>query len=359
MWRGYTARWGIGIGIGRIRSLRRWMQGIALAGGTLTLVQCASTADGPGGGGSSLAPAALLATIPVGRGPTYLAQAPDGSRVYAASDGTLSVIETAGNTVMAKLPVGANPTGIAVTPDGAHLLLTNLFSVRVTVLQTATNTFSPPIDLFGERFTGGFGRIAVLPDSTVAWVANQDNEVLAIVRTDGSAVHSRDIDMRPVDIAFSPDGRSAYVAGCRQQCVPGTVEIISTPQRLTEGYINVGPSPYRIMMAPDGAHFYTTNLGDASLSVVDVATRSTVASVHIGVEPTGLAVARDGSMIYVSSQDLGTVTAVDAATYTVRNTLRVGDQARDVVVTPDGRRLYVSTRDAVLAIEAGAVTGGS
>jgi YVTN family beta-propeller protein len=334
-----------------VRNCAQWM---ALASIALLMADCASVGTAPG---SAAPPAAVLATIPVGKGPTYLAMAPDGSRVYAASDGSLAVIETAGNTVMAKLSIDANPTGIAVTPDGKRLLITNLFSVRLTVLDTAANTIGTPITLFGERFTGGFGRIAVLPDGSAAWVANQDNQVLAIVPLGGAGAVSRDIDMRPVDIAFSPDGRLAYVAGCRYECVPGTVEIISTTQGFTQGYIDVGPSPYRIAMAPDGAHFYTTNLGDSSLSVVDAPSRSAVATVHVGVEPTGLAVARDGSAVYVASQDLGTVTAIDATTYAVRNTLRVGERAREVVVTPDGRRLYVSTREAVLAIETRAFMG--
>jgi len=193
----------------------------------------------------------------------------------------------------------------------------------------------------------------------MAWIANQDNEVLAILHTDGSNATSRDIDMRPVDIAFSPDGSLAYVAGCRYQCVPGTVEVIDSARRTTQAYLDVGPSPYRIAMAPDGAHFYTTNLAAASLSVVDVRTHAVTATVHVGVEPTGLAVTRDGTRVYVVSQDAGTLTIIDTATNTARQTLRVGNQAREVVVTPDGRRLYVSTLNSVLVLDAGALTGGS
>ena len=306
-----------------------------------------------------MAPSALLATIPVGRGPTCLAMAPDGSRVYAASDGSLTIIGTSSNTVLATRSIGPNPTGIAVTPNGARVLITNLFADNVTVLDTATNAIAAPISLFGERFTGGFGRIAMLPNSPMAWIANQDNEVLAILHTDGSNATSRDIDMRPVDIAFSPDGSLAYVAGCRYQCVPGTVELIDRARRTTQAYLDVGPSPYRIAMAPDGAHFYTTNLAAASLSVVDVRTHAVTATVHVGVEPTGLAVTRDGTRVYVVSQDAGTLTIIDTATNTARQTLRVGSQAREVVVTPDGRRLYVSTLNSVLVLDAGALTGGS
>src|SRR5262249_1227089 len=46
---------------------------------------------------------ALLATIPVGTAPTFLAIAPDGRRLYAASNGTLSVIDTAANSQVVRL----------------------------------------------------------------------------------------------------------------------------------------------------------------------------------------------------------------------------------------------------------------
>src|SRR5260221_1961069 len=125
-----------------IPSLRkRWLLTVSIA---LSVVDCASLGNAPGGG-SAVPPAALVATIPVGRGPVYLAMAPDGAHVYSASDGTLSVIETAGNTVIAKLTIESNPFGIVLTPNARRAFVTSLFSLRITVLETATNTLGTPI----------------------------------------------------------------------------------------------------------------------------------------------------------------------------------------------------------------------
>src|SRR5215813_91171 len=49
------------------------------------------------------------------------------SRAYVTNgaDNTVSVIDTGANSVVATTPVGAGPTGVAVTPDGTRVYVTN------------------------------------------------------------------------------------------------------------------------------------------------------------------------------------------------------------------------------------------
>jgi YVTN family beta-propeller protein len=62
---------------------------------------------------------------------------------YVANNGfasnSVSVIDTATNTVMATVPVGSLPNEVAVTPDGKHAYVTNFSSNNVSVIATATN----------------------------------------------------------------------------------------------------------------------------------------------------------------------------------------------------------------------------
>ena len=60
----------------------------------------------------------VVATIPVGPFPEAVAITPDGTRAYVAdaSSNGVSVIDTTTNTVVAGIPVGRNPYGIAITP---------------------------------------------------------------------------------------------------------------------------------------------------------------------------------------------------------------------------------------------------
>jgi YVTN family beta-propeller protein len=56
-----------------------------------------------------------------------VAVSPDGRHAYIADrgSGSVSVVETGGNTVTATVPVGTDPTGVAVSPDGRHAYITN------------------------------------------------------------------------------------------------------------------------------------------------------------------------------------------------------------------------------------------
>ncbi len=62
--------------------------------------------------------------------------------VANVNSSSVSVIDTATNTVVATIPVGLFPFGVAVTPDGKHVYVTNNNggSGNVSVIATATNT---------------------------------------------------------------------------------------------------------------------------------------------------------------------------------------------------------------------------
>src|SRR5215510_4175093 len=66
----------------------------------------------------------IVANVPVGGAPRWVAVTPDGTRAYVTNLGALSVIDTTTNTVVANVPVGGNPSGVAITPDGTRAYVT-------------------------------------------------------------------------------------------------------------------------------------------------------------------------------------------------------------------------------------------
>jgi DNA-binding beta-propeller fold protein YncE len=303
------------------------------------------------------APGAIVASIAVGAPPTYLAISPDGANVYAASDGLLSVIRTADNSVIATLPINPSPTGLAVSPDGAHAYVTNLFSVTLSVLDTASNTLGPAVTMFLQRVRGGFGRMAVAPDGRTIYVANTSNRAFGVLDLAGGASNVLTPTVAPVDVAITPDGKTVYYAGCKSICTPGFVQVFDTGTHIFKQAIAIDGNPYRIALSPDATRAYTANLTGPSLSVVDLASGRLTTNLPVPVQPTGLAVTRDGSLIYVASQTAGTLTVIDAASLAARASAAIA-QAREVVVSPDGRRAYVSSGDRVVVVDTRALLAG-
>ena len=54
--------------------------------------------------------------------------------------GTVSVVDTATNTVVKTIDVGLHPCGMALSPSGDRLYVTNANSDTVSVISTATDT---------------------------------------------------------------------------------------------------------------------------------------------------------------------------------------------------------------------------
>jgi YVTN family beta-propeller protein len=80
----------------------------------------------------------VTATIPVAT-PGRMAVSPDGSLLYVTNvgsnpSGSVSLIDTATNTVITTVPVGNFPTFVAVSPDGTHLYVVNSFGDTVSVI---------------------------------------------------------------------------------------------------------------------------------------------------------------------------------------------------------------------------------
>ena len=96
----------------------------------------------------------LLAEIPVGREPRFVALAPNDSRAYVtnAVDGTLSVIDLTANTPVAlgsAYDVGVEPRGIAVTPNGTYAFIAGNTTGDVAVVRLSN------YEVVGRVHTGG------------------------------------------------------------------------------------------------------------------------------------------------------------------------------------------------------------
>ena len=143
----------------------------------------------------------------------------------------------------------------------------------------------------------------------------------------------------PINVAFSPDGRHAYVVSTAQD----TVSVIDTATYAVTAQIEVGEDPSVVAPTPDGTRAYTSNWGDDTVSVIDTDPVSpthhqVTKTIAVGHHPNGLAVGLDGTAAYVANNDDGTVCVIDthpaSPTYhQVTATIPVGSVPNGVAVS--------------------------
>ena len=299
----------------------------------------------------------IKATVNVGDQPYGVAVSPNGTKVYVTSRlfldvtdswegdtveiGTVSVIDTATNNVTASVNVGVGPQGVAVSPDGTKVYVTNEGSdtgaiSTVSVIDTATNTVTATVNV-GIRPRG----IAVTPDGTKVYVMNYGSNNISIIDTANDTVTATVNAENPWGIAISPDRTKVYVTNNGEN-----VSVIDTATNTVTGTVSVGGLLDGVAVSPDGTKVYVTNgwykgddgpyyaLDIGTVSVIDTATNTITATVGVGSIPSGVAVSPDGTKVYVTNFGSENVSVIDAATNTVTASVNVGSMPIGVAVTP-------------------------
>lgn len=131
---------------------------------------------------------------------TYVSLSADGRQLYVAcnASGTLQVWETEGFRLQAEVEVGAGAYNAEPTPDGRMVVVTNKKDQSVSLVDLATH------------------------------------REVARVRTTKPVVHG---------IAFSPDGRTAYISAESVGSDPGSVDVLDLASRRITGTVPVRAQP--------------------------------------------------------------------------------------------------------------------
>lgn len=166
----------------------------------------------------------------------------------------------------------------------------------------------------------------------------------------------------PVEMAFSPDGQTAWVSNysmfgenfgpegtdvCRPEDDIGTsfVYRIDVSRLEIVDVVEVGAVPKYVAATPDGSKVLVTNWCSWDLSVVDTETNEEIARVPLdGAYPRGIEVSPDSSTAYVALMGSDRIATVDLESGSVidRDWARPGDGPRHLVLSPDGDHLYVA-----------------
>ncbi len=219
----------------------------------------------------------VVASIPATNGPSGVAIAPDGSKVYVSTfDGTIIVIDPATNSILSETQVGTMLGGLSFLPDGSELYVVDQGSIlvidpaTVAVLRRLDWPYSTPLD------------IKVHPAGRKAYIFNDRNAgymfasiVDAPITADFPSLDNVDFGR---DIAFTPDGtRTVIVTGvddggcCHagQTTVQYSVLDTVSNERLVHGFVESGGLG-GVDTAPDNQTAYMTNPGAKTPTGADI-----------------------------------------------------------------------------------------
>ena len=166
----------------------------------------------------------------------------------------------------------------------------------------------------------------------------------------------------PVEAAFSPDGKYAYVSNYAiygEGWDPSAVDTcqgkdrdqsfvyrVDTSTFAIDQVIQVGAVPKYLAVTPDNKYVVVSNFCSLDVSIIDVVTNKEVKRIDVGLHPRGIAVTNDSSTAYVTVMGGGIIAAINLNNYSIRTINSAGYTPRHLVLSPDNSVLYITNNKA-------------
>lgn len=230
-----------------------------------------------------------------------------------------------------------------VSAVGPFAYITNSEDGTVSVIDTASNTVSPvPIKVCCDPYG-----VAVASRKQRVYVTHPSSDKVSVIDisiTPSVVIDSITVKGAPRGIIITPDEKKIYVTSTGVGPF-GNVSVIDTETNAVMNHISidqVGSAPWGIVATPHGEKIYVTNSGSDTVAVIDTSIDKIIATVPVGSRPIGIAVSPDGKNVYVTNNLSRNVSVINTETDTVKaNPIAVGEGPYGVTVTLDGKKVYV------------------
>lgn len=174
--------------------------------------------------------------VNVGDYPEYIGVTKDGSKIFTTNlgdEGSITVLKNDGfeSKVIKEMASGIDPHGWALSPDGNSIVITNLGSNFIYLLDAETFEEINHID------TGAATEFAVFKNDTELWVTNIGAHYISIIDVGQNKIIGQiTVGETPHGISFSTDKTLAFVPLYK----PGELVIIDVEKRKVVKKIKVG-----------------------------------------------------------------------------------------------------------------------
>lgn len=232
---------------------------------------------------------------------------------------------------------GRAPKQVAFAPDGKELWVTLLGGDGVAVHNAVSGAKLAGIRL-GRH--GGAVEVIFTRDGKTAYVSQMETHTVWQVDVASRRVR-RSLDVKGVwtkVLALSPDERTLYAANW----ISHDVSVIDLPSWRVRKVIPTVHTPRGLYPAPDGRTLYVAGYENGELARLDLRTGKQTTLLRTGGAMRHLV--GDGRRLYASDMGTASVYVVDLASGKARRLAKVDDHPNTIDLSPDGRVLFVSCR---------------
>jgi len=299
---------------------------------------------------------AVTATIGVHSSPFFIDVSPDGKRAYVPNSGSnsVSVLDLDKRREIAVAAAGEGPGVARVAPDNRSLVVSNRIAGSVSIY-SITASATHPLQ-FRATFPGcpGATDIAILPDSTKAFIAcSGGHQVMDIWlaadstswndKNDPSLQHDHllcflDVGKTPTHLALKPDGGEIFSTNFDSD----TISEIDTGNNTVLGTDAIGNHPSRAVASgwskqsviPDD-DLWVSDFGADATSLYSIDDGRVVSAVRTGSRPDALAFSADEHILLVAnygSSDASVIRMIGKDGPSLVTLLPAGMQPNDIVV---------------------------
>jgi YVTN family beta-propeller protein len=281
------------------------------------------------------------------------AQAAQAFNAYVTDEGmgTVTPFNTVTGALGTPISPGTLPLDPVITPDGRTLLVGSAGIPTVSLIDTATNTVraTVPISFTDPQSVD----IAITPDGSTAYTFGPNRSLLPIDIATGTAGAPIPFAPGPNDnqscLAITPNGRTAVISTFSSIVQVDLATLTSSTP------IPLGGSPCRrIAITPDSTTAFASETNFHQVLPINLISNTLGSPISV-TAPIDLTMTKDGKTVYVlgvtpnsSNPNVSDieVTPLDVATHTLGTPIIVLSTplavANSIALTPDGMTAYVT-----------------
>ncbi len=270
-------------------------------------------------------------------------------------ESTVSIVDLTTAGILATLPTGRGPHECAASADGRWAVVTNYGDrtpgSSLTVVDLKTLTVARTIDLSFSRPHG----IAFLPDNQRVAVTSETGRAVVVVDVVTGAttnVVATDQNVSHM-VAVTADGRAAYTANIGN----GSLSALDLASGAKARVLPVGPETEAIALSPDGREVWLGSNSTGRVFVVDLARWLVADSIQTSGHPYRIGFSPNHGVALVTNPFSDEVQVIDPATRKILTAIRTpGEGGRNgqpfgLAFAPDGQTAWVTLRGAAQVVE--------